>query len=91
MKNIERKDLVDAVLASRDEVDPDLETTLLEAIVDAETDSAGDGGAAMQAIDAALSAAIGRCAGRAQDADSAGRHEDDVNVDGGVQEGGAGC
>ena len=36
MTTIERKDLVNAVLASRDELDPDLETELLEAIVDAE-------------------------------------------------------
>ena len=63
MKNIERKDLIDAVLVSRDEIDPELETELLVAIVDAETDFAGDGDAAMRAIDAALTAAIDRSVG----------------------------
>ena len=63
MKTIERKDLVAAVLASRDEIDPDLEAELLEAIVDAEWDSGGDSEAAIAAIDAALTSAIGRGVG----------------------------
>lgn len=60
MTTIERKHLMNAVLASRDEVDPDLETELLEAIVRAEADAAGDGDAAMRAIDAAVTVAIAR-------------------------------
>ena len=63
MKTIERTDLVAAVLASRDEIDPDLETELLEEIVDAEWGSSGDSDAAMAAIDAALTAAIERGVG----------------------------
>ena len=89
MKNIERKDLIDAVLASRDVADPELETELLEAIVDAETSSAGDGDAAMRAIDAAITAAIGRGVGHVQAADVAGWTEYDVNDNGGVEESGA--
>lgn len=65
-KTIERKDLVAAVLASRDKIDPDLETELLEAIVDAEWGSGGDSDAATAAINAALSAAIGRGVGNVQ-------------------------
>lgn len=91
MKNIERKDLVDAVLASRDEVDPDLETELLETIVDAETYSAGDGDAAMRAIEAALIAAIGRGVGQAPEADLARRLRNDANGDSGNEEGRAEC
>ena len=87
MKNIERKDLVNAVLASRDEIDPEFETELLEAIVDAETDSAGDGDTAMRAINAALTAAIDRGVGYVQEADAADATEDDVNSDGEDQEG----
>ena len=66
MNTIERADLVAAVLASRDAIDRDLETELLEAIVDAEWDSGGDSDAAMAAIDAALTAAIDRGVGNAQ-------------------------
>ena len=66
MKTIERTDLVAAVLASRDEIDPDLETELLEAIVDAEWGSGGDSDAAMAVIDAALTAAIDRGVGNVQ-------------------------
>lgn len=91
MKNIERKDLVDAVLASRDEVDPDLETELLETIVDAETDSAGDGDVAMRAIDAAVTAAIGRGVGQPPEADSARRLRDNGDVGGRIELGGAEC
>ena len=70
MKSNEHKDLVDAVLASRDEIDPALETALLEAIVDAEINSAGDGDAAMHTINAALTAAIDRGVGYVQGASS---------------------
>ena len=82
MKNIERKDLISAVLVSRDEIDSELETELLEAIVDAEADSAGDGDAAMRAIDAALTAAIDRGVGNIQEADAAPETESGVHNDG---------
>ena len=81
MKDIERKDLVDAVLASRDEIDPELETELLKAIMDAEIDSALDGDAAMDIIAAALTAATNRGVGDVQEADAAEATEDDVNSD----------
>lgn len=71
MTTIERKDLVDAVVASRDEIDPDLETELLQAIVDAEAAAAGDGMAAIRGIDAAVSAAIGRGVGHLEPNDVA--------------------
>ena len=89
MKNIERKHLVNAVLASRDEIDPELETELLEAIVDAETDCTGDGDVAMHAIDAALTAAIARGVGYVQEADAVDAAKDDVNGDGEDEEDGA--
>ena len=89
MKNIERKDLVNALLASRDEIDPDLETELLEAIVDAEMVSAGDGDMAIHAIDVALNAAIDRGVGYVQEADATEPTEDDVNGDGEDEENGA--
>jgi hypothetical protein len=60
---IERKDLVAAVLISRDELDPDLETELLEAVVHSEAGAAGDGEAALRAIDAEVTAAIARGVG----------------------------
>ena len=82
MKSSEHKDLVSAVLASRDEIDPELETELLEAIVDAEFRSAGDGDAAMGAIGTALTAAIERGVGFVQGADSSEAIEDTVNGDG---------
>ena len=82
MKTIERTDLVNAVLASRDEIDPELETELLEAIVDAETNSAGDGDAAMRAIDAALTTAIDRGGGHAPETDTAKAPDADVNGNG---------
>jgi hypothetical protein len=56
-------DLIKAVLATRDELDPDLDAALLEAIVDAETDSDGEGDTAMRAIDKAVTAAIDRGVG----------------------------
>ena len=89
MKNIERKDLVNAVLASRDEIDPELETQLLEAIVDAETDSEGDGDVAMRAIDAALTVAASRGVGYVQEVDAVEATEDNVNGDGEDEEDGA--
>ena len=85
MKNIERKDLVNAVLASRDEIDPELETKLLEAIVNAEADSAGDGDVAMRAIDAALTAAIDRGVGSVQVVETAAT-DDDLDSNGEDQE-----
>ena len=87
MKNIERRDLVNAVLASRDDIDPYLETELLEAIVDAETAAAGDGDAAMRAIDAGLTAAIGRGVGSVQEANDVAATVDIVDSDGEDQEG----
>ena len=89
MKNSEHQDLVGAVLASRDEIDPELETELLEAIVDAETNSAGDGDVAMRAIDAALTAAIDRGVGYVQGADSSEATKDNVNGGGADFEDGA--
>ena len=71
MTTIERKDLVDAVVASRDEIDPDLETELLQAIVDAEAGAAGDAVAAIRGIDEAVSAAIVRGVGHQQEKDAA--------------------
>ena len=91
MKKIERRDLVKAVLASRDEVDPGLETELLEAIVDAETASAGDSDAAMRAIDSAVTAAISRGVGYVQEADAGEAIEDVVNGDGEDEEDGRQC
>jgi hypothetical protein len=67
----DRNDLVGAVLASRDELDPDLETELLEAIVDAEVRLPGDSEAAMRAIDAAVTAALERGVGKVQESESA--------------------
>ena len=86
MKNIERANLVNAVMTSRDGIDPELETELLEAIIDAETDFAGDGAVAMHAIDLAVSAAIDRGVGCVERAESAESSEDDVNRDGYDQE-----
>lgn len=63
MSTIERKDLVRAVLASRDELDSELETHLLESIVDAEANAAGDGDAALRAVEAVVSAAVQRGVG----------------------------
>jgi hypothetical protein len=71
LTTIEHKDLVDAVLATRDLLDPDLETEVLEAVVDAEAAAAGDGEAAMRAIDAAVTAAIERGVGYVQDPEPA--------------------
>ena len=76
-----------AVLASRDEIDPDLETELLEAIVDAETDSTGDSDEAMRAIDAALTAAIDRGVGNAQGEDASTATDETMDGDGHNQEG----
>ncbi|MCY4453953.1 MAG: hypothetical protein OXC01_18570 [Immundisolibacterales bacterium] len=82
MKSDEHKDLVNAVLASRDEIDPELETAVLEAIVDAEFNSAGDGDAAMHAINAALTAAIDRGVGYVHGASSSEGPDDNVGGDG---------
>lgn len=60
MSTIERKDLVAAVLASRDELDASLESELLENIVHGVADAAGDDEAARAAIAGAVTAAIGR-------------------------------
>ncbi len=71
MTTTERNDLVNAVLASRDELDPDFDTELLEAIVDAEAGLAGDGEAAMRAIDVAVTAALERGVGNVQEPEPA--------------------
>lgn len=91
MKSSELKDLVNAVLTSRDEIDPELETGLLEAIVDAEINSAGDGDVAMRAIDAALTAAIERGVGFFQGESSPEATKDNVDRDGGSLEDGVRC
>lgn len=70
---------MNAVLASRDDIDPELESGLLEAIVDAATNSGGDGNAAMRAIDAAVTAAIERDVGAAQGASPPEQAEDKAN------------
>lgn len=70
MTTIEPKDLIEAVLATRDEVDPDLESELLEAIVDAEAVAAGDGEAARRAIDVAVTAAIERGVGHTKEVET---------------------
>lgn len=82
MKSNEHKDLVNAVLASRDAIDPGLETAVLEAIVSAEINSAGDGDAAMRAINAALTAAIDRGVGYVQGASSSEVPDENVGGDG---------
>ena len=89
MKSSELKDLVNAVLTSRDAIDPELETELLEAIVDAEINSAGDGDAAMRAIDAVLTAAIEPGIGSVQGESSPEATKDNVDRDGDGCEGGA--
>ncbi len=55
---IERRDLLKAVLATRDELDPGLDTGLLEAILDAESGAGDDGDAAMRAIKVVVDAAV---------------------------------
>jgi hypothetical protein len=67
---IDRKDLVDAVLESRDSLDPDLETALLEAIVDAEAGATGNAEAAIRAVDEAISAAVERGVGSTEEPNS---------------------
>ena len=79
MKSNDHKDLVNAVLASRDEIDPDLETKLLVSIVDAEIDSAGDGEVAMRAIEDALTVAIDRGVGYIQGSTSSEAAEDSIH------------
>ena len=91
MKNIERKDLVSAVLESRDTIDPELDTELLEDVVDAESDSAADGDAAIRAIDAAVTAAIVRGVGYVQETSTAASSDDNVNGEGEDQEDEALC
>ena len=76
----ERSDLVNAVLTSRDELDPDLDTELLKAIVNAEAGLLGDSDAARRAIDAAVTAALERGVGKVQEPEpapgEAAEHED---------------
>ena len=69
-------------MASRDRVAPELDTQLLEAIVDAEIESAGDGEVAMRAIDAAVTASISRGVGQVQEVDQTNATEDDRKSDG---------
>ena len=70
------------MLASRDTIDPELETRLLEAIVDAEATSSGDGDAAMRAIDAAVTAAINRGVCFPEEADTVESLETNVSRNG---------
>lgn len=60
------------MLASRDELDPDLDTELLIAVIDAEADAAGDGDKALRDVEAAISAALERGVGRVAPDGSAG-------------------
>lgn len=87
METNERTDLVAAVLASRNEIDPELETELLEAIVDAECSSGGDSDEAMRAIDAALSAAIDRGVGNDQGEIAPAATDDTIDGNGQNREG----
>lgn len=77
MTTTERKELLDAVLTTRDSMDPDLESELLIAIVDAERAAGGDVDVAKRAIDAAVTAAIGRGVGSAQDAGDLAENQED--------------
>ena len=89
MKSSEHTDLVNAVSASRDEIDPELEMELLEAIVIAEINSAGDSDAATRAIDAALTAAIDRGVGSVEGTSASETTEENMEGDGGDLEDGA--
>lgn len=64
MATIDERDLVEAVMASRDEVAPDIDAELLTGILEAEVAAAGDAEQALRAIDVAVSAAMERGAGR---------------------------
>lgn len=66
MGTIERSDLIKAVLQSRDQLDPNLDTQLLEDIVNAEADAAGDADSAVRAIDAVVIDAVARGVGHIQ-------------------------
>lgn len=68
MATIERTDLINAVLRSRDELDADLDSDFLTAVVDAEADAGGDGDAAIRSIDTVVVAAIARGVGHVQPA-----------------------
>lgn len=68
LTTFERADLVKAVLRSRDELDVSLDTHLLEAIVNAEANAAGDAESAIRAIDAAVTAAVARGVGQVEPA-----------------------
>ena len=81
MTTTERSDLVNAVLASRDEIDPDLDTELLKAIVDAEAGLIEDSEAAMRAIDAAVTAAIERGVGKDREPEPAAGEATDREVE----------
>lgn len=78
---------MNAVLASRDEIDPELETELLEAIVGAELNSAGDADMAMRAIDAALTGASERGVGSVQGESSSEATKDNVDGGDGLEDG----
>ena len=58
MTTVERNDLINAVLRSRDELDPGLDAEFLVAILNAEADAVGDGDAAIRSIDTVVDAAI---------------------------------
>jgi hypothetical protein len=77
-----RKDMVDAVLRARDQLDPEFDTELLEAIVDAEADAPGDAEAALRQIDAGVTGAIDRGFGHIELAPAtAGDGEEDDDTD----------
>jgi hypothetical protein len=59
----ERTHLINAVLTTRDKIDADLDTELLEAIVDAEANHPEDSDQAMRVIETAVSEAIARGVG----------------------------
>lgn len=64
---IDRAELVSAVLASRADRAPDFDEKLLEAIVDAELDAAGDADQALLVIGKAMDEAMARGVGAEQD------------------------
>lgn len=77
MTTIELSELLEVVLATRDEIEPDLDGELLEAIVNAEAVAEGDGDAAMQKIDAAVTAAMDRGAGQPNEAATETTNDED--------------
>jgi len=60
MRTTELKDLLKTVQAKAKELHPDLDVGFLQAVVRAEQENADDGAAALQDIEKALEASLGR-------------------------------